>query len=276
MTLVVYVLALSIGAVATALALVVVPRLLTSRRFRRTNYRGRPVFATAGIVLITPLVVGCVTAMLAGRGIRIAAAILCGGVALGTLGFIDDVFGSRHAGGLIGHARALLHGELTTGMLKAVGGAVTGLVAAYAIGWRGAWIVAAGAVVALGANLSNLFDVRPGRTIKVWTIAIAALLVAGVRGGGALPVDTMIAGVVVFAVPELGEQLMLGDAGSNLLGGVLGIAAIASLGRAALVAVLAVLAVLTLISEKVSFTRVIEATPPLRWFDHLGRVSSGP
>lgn len=274
MTSIVYVLAMSIGAVATAVALAVAPRVLTSERNRRTNFRGRTVFATAGIVLAKPLSVGAIAAILDGRR-RVPLVMLLGASFMAFLGYIDDTFGDRHAGGLIGHARALAHGRVTTGLLKAVGGAVTGLASAYAIGWRGVWIVAAGAVVALAANLANLFDLRPGRALKVWTIGAAALLVAGVRGGGALVVATLLAGVIVFAVPELREEVMLGDTGANLLGTALGIAAIASVGRTALLAVLGVLLALTLVSERISFTRVIEATPPLRWFDNLGRVTDG-
>jgi hypothetical protein len=189
---------------------------------------------------------------------------------------VDDVYGDRHAGGLVGHARALAKGRLTTGMLKALGGVATGLSAAYVLGWRGLWTVAAGAVVALSANLTNLLDLRPGRALKVWSLGAAVLLVIGVEKGGALPVATLLAGCAVFAVPDLREEVMLGDAGANLLGTVLGIAAAASLGRKALLAALVGLLALTALSESVSFTRVIESTPPLRWLDELGRrVGSG-
>jgi hypothetical protein len=70
---------------------------------------------------------------------------------------------------------------------------------------------------------------------------------------------------------------MLGDAGANALGGMLGAAAAASLPRPARVALLAGIAGLTAASEAVSFTKVIERTPPLRWLDMLGRrPAAGP
>jgi len=64
---------------------------------------------------------------------------------------------------------------------------------------------------------------------------------------------------------------MLGDAGANALGALLGLAAARSLPRSARIGLLAGIAALTVASERVSFTRVIEATPPLRWLDLLGR-----
>jgi len=275
MTTLLYVLSSSIGAVLTALAIAVGPHVLSGPRNRRSNYRGREVFATAGVVLAKPLFVGAMASVLYGLHERVPLVMLAGGYAMGSLGYLDDVFGDRHAGGLIGHARALLKGQITTGTGKAVGGAATGLVAAWTLGWRGGWIVAAGAVVALAANMTNLLDLRPGRAIKAWVVAAAALLAVGVRGGGAVVVVTLMVGVAVFALPELREQVMLGDTGANLLGTALGIATIASVGRAALLSVLAALTAVTLVSERFSFTRIIDATPPLRWLDRLGRVSTG-
>ncbi len=64
---------------------------------------------------------------------------------------------------------------------------------------------------------------------------------------------------------------MLGDAGANALGAMLGAAAAQTLPRSARLGLLAGIVALTVASEKVSFTRVIEATPPLRWLDMLGR-----
>ena len=70
---------------------------------------------------------------------------------------------------------------------------------------------------------------------------------------------------------DLAERAMLGDAGANALGAMLGAAAAASLPRPARVALLAGIIGLTAASEVVSFTAVIERTPALRWLDMLGR-----
>ena len=67
---------------------------------------------------------------------------------------------------------------------------------------------------------------------------------------------------------------MLGDAGANALGAMLGTAAAIGLPRPARIAALAAITGLTAASEVVSFTAVIARTPALNWADMLGRRPS--
>ncbi len=64
---------------------------------------------------------------------------------------------------------------------------------------------------------------------------------------------------------------MLGDAGANALGALLGVAAVAGLRRPSRLVVLGTVAALTAASEKVSFTKVIAGNPALHRLDMLGR-----
>ncbi len=83
-------------------------------------------------------------------------------------------------------------------------------------------------------------------------------------------------GAALALLPEdLGERAMLGDAGANALGALLGATA-AGLSRPVRIAVLAGIAGLTAASEKVSFTKVIARTPALNWLDMLGRRPAVP
>jgi hypothetical protein len=64
---------------------------------------------------------------------------------------------------------------------------------------------------------------------------------------------------------------MLGDAGANSLGALLGVSIAARRSTWLKTGLLAVIAGLTAASEKVSFTKVIERTPVLREIDEWGR-----
>jgi hypothetical protein len=92
-------------------------------------------------------------------------------------------------------------------------------------------------------------------------------------GGVKLSLLALVFGPV-FAVwrYDLGERAMLGDAGANAAGALAGFL-LAWQSPLWLLAVLAVvLLALNLVSERVSFSGVIERVSFLRWLDGLGRL----
>src|SRR6202000_2247510 len=105
-----------------------------------------------------------------------------GGAAFGVL---DDLRGSGKRRGLRGHLGALADGEVTTGTVKLAGLAATGIDAALLEGVEPADVAVNAGLIAGGANLLTLFDLRPGRAIKV--AALAAGLTAAARGGAPGP-----------------------------------------------------------------------------------------
>jgi UDP-GlcNAc:undecaprenyl-phosphate GlcNAc-1-phosphate transferase len=238
----------------------------------RTNHRGEPVTLLEGPAFVA----GAVTAVAVAPGVpaRMRAAAVLAGAAAGGLGAYDDLAGSGGSRGFKGHLIALTRGEVTTGAVKLLGIGATGLAAAALAGTRGRTtpqdVLINGALIAGTANLLNLFDLRPGRAIKVGLIAG----LPGTLGGSALSAAPL--GAAVALLPEdLGERAMLGDAGANALGAVLGLSA-ARLPRPVRVGLLAGVIGLNAASEVVSFTKVIQATPALRWIDQLGRRPALP
>jgi hypothetical protein len=76
---------------------------------------------------------------------------------------------------------------------------------------------------------------------------------------------------VLLAPYDLREMSMLGDAGSNAFGAVLGLESVRRLtGRRRMGAIVA-LAAVTLVGERRSLGALIESTPGLRALDSLGR-----
>jgi UDP-GlcNAc:undecaprenyl-phosphate GlcNAc-1-phosphate transferase len=246
----------------------------------RTNHRGEPVTLLEGPAVAAGAIVGVLAqaglASVTGSSRRRAAAMAVGGAGAAAFGAYDDLAGSGDRRGFRGHLGALRHGEVTTGAVKLGGIGATGLASAALAGGAPADVIINAGLVAGGANLLNLFDLRPGRAIKV-AMASGALIgaagpdrVAAPRLGAALALLPPLAAALALLPEDLGERAMLGDAGANALGAMLGAAA-AGLSRPARIVLLAGIAGLTAASEKVSFTKVIERTPPLRWLDMLGR-----
>jgi UDP-GlcNAc:undecaprenyl-phosphate GlcNAc-1-phosphate transferase len=242
------------------------------QQWERKNHRGEPVTLLEGPAAAAAAVAAVLAIPgRAGPGLPTGtrAALAVAGAGAAALGRYDDLRGSKDSRGFRGHLGALAHGEVTSGVLKLAGIGATGLAASLLAGGAPADIIINAGLVAGGANLVNLFDLRPGRAIKVTVAAGAA--VGAASAAGSLAAAAPVGAAVAMLPEDLGERAMLGDAGANALGAMLGLAAAATLPRPARVAVLAAVAGLTAASEVVSFSRVIEATPPLRWLDQLGR-----
>jgi hypothetical protein len=244
-------------------------------RWARTNYARRPVSLLGGPVLAAAATGSAVLGAPAGH--RAAAAVV--GAVSGLVGGYDDLAGARpeQAGdkGLAGHLAALRAGRVSAGAVKVAGiGAAAAVAAVLTRRGRGAGALADGVLttglVAGTANLLNLLDLRPGRAGKT-TVLLASATLGGPAGG--LAAGPLGAALGVLPA-DLGERVMLGDCGANAAGALLGLRLAALPSRAGRTALLGTVTALTLASEKVSFTRIIEATPGLRELDLLGRRSS--
>lgn len=268
------------GAVAAVAAWKLLAPAFAAEVFSRENFRQRTLPTAAGVVIALVVVAGAAAVAVAeaagwepdvALSAGIAASVLVA-VGFALLGLLDDLGGVGQSGGFRGHLQALAHGELTTGGAKLFGGAALGVIAAAPVsGDSVGRLLADGALVALAANLANLFDRRPGRVVKVSLLA-GVILVAAVGlepqlGGVALALG---AGVGLL-VPDLRERLMLGDSGANVLGAALGLGVLLTCAPWVRLVVLVGLVFLNLLSEVVSFSKVIDAVPPVRALDRWGR-----
>ena len=250
----------------------------------RVNVRGRRVPAVAGraLVLATVAVLGA-NVVIPGEGrpgVAEGIAVLVAAAIMGVAGSWDDRRGDERARGFGGHLGALRTGSLTGGLVKILGGLVTGGVASALIPANGSdpasHVAATVLLVGLGANLVNLTDRAPGRATKV-SLLIAVPLVAWGEIDYSLAAAPVLGALLATFPADLRERAMLGDAGANPVGAVLGLGLAASLGEPGRWAAVLVLGALNLASERWSFSRAIDAAPPLRWLDGLGRIrESGP
>jgi UDP-GlcNAc:undecaprenyl-phosphate GlcNAc-1-phosphate transferase len=81
----------------------------------------------------------------------------------------------------------------------------------------------------------------------------------------------MLWAVMGFLPWDLRRAVMMGDAGSNRLGAVLGLACVLALPLTARILLVLVLLALNILSERISFSKVIESNPVLSYLDKLGR-----
>lgn len=276
-------LAVAVGFLAGRLTWVWLRPSFRGPAFERTNHRGHPVVTAAGIALPVALVI-----VEGGRALAVAFGVLDrhheGGldaaravtmvVALGfgLLGVVDDLVGVGDRRGFRGHVAALVKGRLTSGGLKLLGGATLALaVARPAGGGTGAGLVADAALIALSANLGNLLDRAPGRVLKSSVVAFAVLVVLTGFERRLVAPGVVVGAGIGLVLDDLHERAMLGDAGANVLGAVVGLGVVLACAPSTRHAVLIAVVALNLLSEVVSFSRVIAAVPPLRAIDMLGR-----
>lgn len=247
--------------------------------FSRTNVRGASVPVAVGVLLPIVLVAAASVLVLGDSATwwevprpPLLTTVLAA-TGFGLLGLLDDLAGDGGSRGFGGHLRALAGRHLTTGAVKLFGGgAVALLVASTVSDERPARLLADAALIALSANLANLLDRAPGRVGKAALAAAVPIgLVVGLDERLVGPV-VVLGAMVALLGPDLREQLMLGDTGANVVGATLGLAVVMTAAASTRSIVLAVVLGLNLLSERVSFSKVIERTPPLRALDRLGRA----
>lgn len=218
----------------------------TGRDLRGFAHRGRQ---------LAELTAACGPLAVNYRGLRLPLVGIVMGLAsveaapVALVGLADDLWSGPERG-----IRAHLRAGATTGTLKLVAIPLWALFRTRSL--SGALLVG------LSANLANQLDTRPGRALKAFALVS---LVLGGRPRRAL-------GLAVLIAPyDLREMTMLGDAGSNTLGAVLGFESVRHLRGRGRVGVIAGLAALTILGERRSLGRVIETAPGLRGLDRLGR-----
>ena len=166
--------------------------------------------------------------------------------AIAAIGLADDLWSGAERG-----FRAHLRAGGTTGVLKLVGIPLVGLLATRKL--SGALLVG------LAANALNQLDTKPGRALKAYLAA-------------ALAVDAPFRTAVLLAPYDLREMAILGDAGSNALGALLGLSSVERFTERGRWAAIGALAGLTILGERQSLGALIERTPGLRELDAWGRL----
>ena len=226
---------LVVGVVTIRFLRMVSGDILASPALERRNYRDRVIPTAGGLyIVVTVLVIEAGRAVFGALGVGDHAGLslarsemLFAVFGFGFLGLVDDLAAVGSDRGFRGHLGALRGGRVTTGLLKLVAGAGIAIVLVATPGFKsGRNLIVDAMLIALAANLGNLLDRAPGRTIKAGLIVYVPIAFAV----GADPTGIALAPVMGASFGLLGddlnERLMLGDTGANVIGAVLGLAVV--------------------------------------------------
>lgn len=239
--------------------------------WRKENFRKEKIPYVFGLYIVLYGAMGAVLSRFTASGSNPEARLyLIAILGFGALGFVDDIYGSRNAGGFRGHfKKLLLEGKLTTGAIKALGGGIIAVYLAYVTSGGAVLTWAADAVViALAANTVNLLDLRPGRALFVFFTGIATtvILTCG-RLSAPVPVAAAAIAAAGTAFYDCRGKAMLGDVGANTLGAVLGLTIALDVSLVGKIAAAAVFFVINFYSERRSISELIEHNPVLARID---------
>lgn len=259
------------GVIIEAIVLFFLAGMLSETKAVRKNYLGLDIPVSAGISFPFTLIIVYILLALPGWYDSSYHLFILAIAAISFLGFIDDMLGQRDALGFKGHFGALFQGRLTTGGLKALGGGILAFLIAFSL--SGSWldIILNTLIVALAANLMNLFDLRPGRAVKAYLIFLLAIVIMAMGQIDWLLIAPLTGAVLYYAKDDLRAKIMMGDAGSNVLGLALGYLSIVSFSLPVRLGVLVFLLAIHVYTEKYSLTAAIENNQFLKRLDNLGR-----
>lgn len=253
---------------------------------QKENYRGVPIFAVSGIFVIALEVIVVLNLYWGFRqslhGSHVVA-VLALVLTFGVLGWVDDTRGGNSGGGFEGHLRsAVSQRVVSTGLVKLVGGVLVSLAAVLIADISDGLVevTRCAAIVALSANLLNLFDRAPARSSKISFLWFVILLLSVFIWGDSYSAVHLVwaAGVVGASVglmpAELMERHMQGDTGVNATGAILGFSTVLVSGSTVQWVVLVALAGFNLASEQTSFSQVIADNALLSRVDRAGTRQS--
>lgn len=246
--------------------------MLKRGKSTKTNYRGQEIPIGMGLifVLVQFLTLGIII-ILKKENFQYTIFYLFAISLIGIIGLLDDLTGEEDIKGFKGHIKSFFKGILTTGGMKAGVGFLIALFISIIISDNYVDIIVNTLLIALFTNLTNLFDLRPGRALKVFILlSLIMLFSSGIKEYNFI-LYSFYGILLVYLPVDLKARAMMGDIGSNVLGITLGIYCSLTHNIISKLIYLFLLIFIHIIGEKVSFSSIIENNKFLSFIDNLGR-----
>lgn len=254
----------------TLISLYAVFSVCKKYKIRERNYRGKDLWIGTGAIipLTLLLLIPVKNALNLEENWRDVTLV---SVLLGIVGLYDDRFGLKTVKGIKGHLQYFfMHKKISSGLIKVFGICFVGLMISLLLYNDFITILLSTAVFSIWTNIINLLDVRPGRAIK--GVFLILLLLVVLYGNWLQIIDTLLViWILVLFLIDVKEIGMLGDTGSNILGGIVGYWIITKCSIFAQFLFFIVGLYLTFYAEKNSFSAWIEKHPLIKKIDHWGR-----
>lgn len=280
-----YILALIAGALFSTL----LPRFIRSfsknERFLIENYQGKklPAGGFALIILIFVAFSSFVMVVhlvdpLSSEFVRSYAlfAIISGALASTIVGIFDDLSPVNEKG-FKGHLKALLKGKITPGNLKVIVIGAAAVTVSFILSKDYTNLVVNVLLISLTSNAVNLLDLRPGRALKSHFFFLLLTLIAAIVNIDHLYLPSLtffwlcwMCPALLFLILDLRKKVILGDAGSNPAGFILGATWAAFDSIIPKVFLLGLVILVNAYAEFGSITKLIERSTYLKKLDNLG------
>lgn len=190
---------------------------------------------------------------------------------LSLMGWMDDHHGKDKVKGIRGHIMALVRERcITTGLGKAIIGSFISFYVSISLANHVAEVFFYWAILVTSIHFFNLLDVRPGRTIKgFWLLSFFILIFLNIHFVYQFYLPLMITTIFIFQYDRK-SLAMLGDTGSNTLGGIFGFY-ILFIPLVELQLLFLLLFIMSgIIAEKYSFSELINKSNLLSKWDNWG------
>lgn len=255
--------------ILTIIGTPMVMKMLETNEIVALNFKKIMIPMPLGIVFIFVQLISLSLYIVIDKNIEIIL-YLFGILTMGLVGLLDDLAGDIKVKGLKGHIKSFFKGELTTGFVKAALGFFISLVISTFISNSIGEIIFHSFIIALSINAMNLFDLRPGRTIKVFLLLSIIFLLLS-EFNRYFIIVSMILITLAYLPYDIKAKAMMGDTGSNVLGLTLGIYVVLSQILYIKIAYLLLLIFLHILAEKKSISKIIENNKILKYIDEIGR-----